>query len=177
MIIEASILVEAPPSVVFRFYEQLDHLRYVSAERRREWCAARGQRVEVGHEYEVHIHQGRHSILLRIRTIRIDPERLIEDEFLNWPLKGARHLQRFEPVNDGRATRVHEVNQWEPPWYAKTTVKKHEWEQTRFFEEKLANAKRVIETVYAARGDEAFSGGVASDAREAGVDPIIGDDA
>lgn len=175
MIIEASILVEAPPAVVFRFYEQLDHLRYVSAERRREWCGARGRSVELGQEYEVHINQGRHSILLRIRTIRIVRERCIEDEFLNWPLKGARHVQSFEAVNDGRATRVHELNQWDPPWYAKSAVKKHEWEQTRFFEEKLANAKRVIETVYAERGDEAFLGGVAEEAHALGVTPIVAD--
>ncbi|MEQ8277831.1 MAG: hypothetical protein RMA76_21375 [Deltaproteobacteria bacterium] len=176
MIIEASIVVEAPPTVVFRFYEQLDHLRYVSAERRREWCKAHDQRIDVGREYEVHINQGRHSIMLRVRTVRIDRDRCIEDEFLNWPLKGARHVQSFDAHEDGRFTTVHELNHWEPPWYAKPTVKKHEWEQTRFFEEKLANGKRVIEAVYAVRGDDAFTRSVVEEARAVGVDPVIDDD-
>lgn len=176
MIIEASILVEAPPEVVFRFYRQLDHLRFVSAERRREWCVHERVEANVGREYEVRIRQGRHAILLRIRTVRADAPHRIEDEFLNWPLKGARHIQSFEAKNDGRATLITEVNRWNPPWYARTAVKRHEWEQTRFFEEKLANGKRVIETVYASRGPEAFVTGVADEVAPFGIEPVVIDD-
>ena len=127
MIIEASILVEAPPEIVFRFYTLLDHLRYVSPERRREWCPRRNARIALGAEYEVNIHQGRHSVVLRFRTVRYEPGAAYEDEFLNWPLKGARHLQTFTGVNGDAATRVEDVNRWEPPWYARAMVKKHEW--------------------------------------------------
>lgn len=173
MIIEVSILVEAPPPVVYRFYSQLDHLRYVSPGRRREWCAERGLEVGLGREYEVNVEQGRHSILLRFRTVRAD-ESCIEDEFLNWPLKGARHLQRFEAQDD--ATFVTDMNRWNPPWYARSAVKRHEWEQTSFFKEKLENAKRVIEGVYREKGDAAFAEGIGADAESCGFEPVIVDE-
>ena len=48
-------------------------------------------------------------------------------------------------------------------------------EQTRFFEEKLRNAKRVIETVYRGRGHEAFLESVEADAVAVGITPAISD--
>jgi ligand-binding SRPBCC domain-containing protein len=176
VIIEVSILVEAPPPVVYRFYSQLDHLRYVSPIRRREWCAERGIEVGVGREYEVNVQQGRHAILLRFRTIRADGCACIEDEFLNWPLKGARHVQSFVPEDEKRSTLVTDLNRWDPPWYARSAVKKHEWEQTSFFQEKLDNAKRVIEAVYRERGDGAFVEGIGAEAAALGIAPVIGED-
>lgn len=172
MKLESSISIEAPPHVVFRFYAQLDHLRFVSPVRRREWCPRFGVALEEGAEYEVRIEQGKHGLHLRFRTTRFVPHSSLENEFLSWPLKGARHEQRFEARGGG--TLVSDVNFWVPPWYARGVVAQREDEQRRFFAEKLEKAKRLIEAVYARAGEAAFRDGIFEDAADVGIAPVIG---
>ncbi len=173
MRLEQSVLIGAPPEVVFRFFTQLDHLRFVSAERRREWCPALGLRLEVGASRDVRVQQGRHSVSLTFRTLRLDPPFGHEHEFLSWPVEGARHAQRFAAEDGGLATRVTDVAEWSPPWYARALVARHEAEQRRFFDEKLRNARALVEAVYARRGSAAFEGGIFADAADAGFAPVI----
>lgn len=176
MKLESTILIEAPVPVVFRFYRNLDHLRFVSPTHRREWCPARGLVLSEGTEQEVRVRQGRHGLALRFRTIRLDLHKAYEDEFLSWPLAGARHVQTFTEQNGGQATWVCDTNLWDPPWFARAIVSKHEAQQVTFFEEKLRNAKRLIESVYQKRGEEAFTQGIFSETEPLGIAPIIQDD-
>ncbi|MEM7676020.1 MAG: hypothetical protein AAF449_08455 [Myxococcota bacterium] len=170
---ESSITIEAPPMVVFRFYAQLDHLRFVSTEGRREWCPEPDQVRYRGGEFPVEIQQGRHRLGLRFRTLRLDIDRAYEDEFISWPLKGARHVQTFEPMRRGAATEVVDTNHWVPPWYARPVVARHIDEQRHLFAVKLGKAKALIEQVYALKGPEAFSDGIFTDAETVGVSPIV----
>lgn len=169
--LEAATVVDAPASIVFRFFQQLDHLRLLSAGRRREWCLQQGALLAVGVAHEVRIQQGRHSLLVHFKTLRLDPHRLIEDEFLSWPLKGARRVLALEP--QGAQTRVCESNVWDPPWYARGMVEKHEAEQRQFFVAKLNHAKQVIEAVYGVCGADAFLHGVLPDAVRAGLPLMV----
>jgi ligand-binding SRPBCC domain-containing protein len=171
--LEQSIVIGAPPEVVFRFFSELDHLRFVTSARRREWCPALGQRLEAGATREVRVQQGRHSLTLSFRTVRLDAPRAHEGELLTWPVEGARHAQRFVPENGGRATRVIDAIEWSPPWYARALIARHEAEQRRCFEEKLENARRLVEAVVARRGAAAFEGGVFADAADAGFAPVV----
>jgi len=166
-------MIEAPPEVVFRFYAQLDHLRFVSTDGRREWCPEPGQVRFSGGEFPVEIQQGRHRIGLRFRTLRIDADRAYEDEFTSWPLKGARHVQTFEPRRQGAATEVVDTNHWVPPWYARSVVARHIDDQRRLFAVKLSKAKTLIEQVYALKGSEAFSDGIFDDAEAVGIRPVV----
>jgi len=170
---ESTAVVNAPPDVVFRFYRYLDHLRFVCSQRRQEWCPATGLTQEEGQEYEVRLRQGRHEIKLRFRTVRLVPAAMVEDEFLSWPLRGARRTLRMKAVGDGQTTEVVEVNHWEPPWFARAAVKERSGEQQQLFDMKLDNAKRIIEAVYAARGAEAFRAGVFEDAAALGIAPVV----
>ncbi len=166
--------IDAPVEVVFRFYTWLDHLRFTTPSRRQEWCPDLGMRIEPGAEYDVCIKQGRHELTLRFRTVRYEHDRFYEDEFLSWPVKGARHLQSFESSDD--CTYVTDANIWTPPWYARALVHKNVDEQSAFFEERLTNAKRVIEAVFEQKGEDAFESGVFRDAEDAGIDPLISED-
>lgn len=174
MKIEARTFIEAPPSVVFRFFTELDHLRWVSAQRRREWCSSRGLRLRAGANYEIQVRQGRHAIGLEFKTTRYEVERLVEDECHTFPVKGAVRLLTCEPDQGG--TLVADMNYWDPPWYARAIVAKNEDEQRSFFAEKLANAKRVVEQVFRAHGEQAFTRGVAAELEALGILPVIKSD-
>lgn len=171
--LESEVLVEAPPAVVFRFYRDLDHLRFVCTERRREWCPEPGVMLAPGHEGEVRLRQGRHEITLRFKTVHYEQDMVLEDAFLSWPLKGARRQLVFHPRADGQHTRIHEVNVWRPPFFARAAVKERQDDQQSLFDQKLLNAKAVIERVHADRGDDAFSGGVWAEAAAAGIEPVV----
>ncbi|MCK6546955.1 hypothetical protein L6R52_13985 [Myxococcota bacterium] len=175
MKIDVHLSIAAPPPVVFRFYTMLDHLRYVCPERRHEWALERGAVVAVGREAEVRIQQGRHRIDVRFRTVQLDPDRSFEDEFVSWPVKGARHTVTLASTDDGRATELHNVITWDPPWYARPVVERHEREQRRFFALRQENAKRVIEAVYAIVGADAFRHGISEDCARAGIEPVVRD--
>lgn len=172
---ESAAVVNAPPEVVFRFYRCLDHLRFVCTPRRQEWCPNTGLTQEVGQEYEVRLRQGRHEIKLRFRTVRLVPHAMVEDEFLSWPLRGARRTLRMTPQGDG-ATEVVEINHWEPPWFARAAVKERSEEQQHLFDRKLDNAKRIIEAVYQARGADAFREGIFEDTSALGIAPVVAPD-
>jgi hypothetical protein len=170
---ESTAVVKAPPEVVFRFYRHLDHLRFVCTARRQEWCPNTGLTQEEGEEYEVRLRQGRHEIKLRFRTVRMVPGQVVEDEFLSWPLRGARRVLRMTPQGGGQATAVVELNHWEPPWFARAAVKERSGEQQQLFDMKLENAKRIIEAVYKARGEDAFQVGIFEDASALGIAPVV----
>jgi len=169
--IESSVHVEAPPSVVFRFFCLLDHLRFVCTERRREWCHATGRVQTEGSQHEVRLRQGKHEIRLRFRTVRLVPERLIEDEFLSWPLRGARRT--LELTAEGAGTRVVEINAWTPPRFVRTAVQNRTEEQQSLFDQKLENGRQLIEAAYELRGELAFTDGVFHDAERLGVSPVV----
>lgn len=166
-------IVEAPPEVVFRFYAQLDHLRFVSSEWRQEWCPELGLVRHSGGDYPVEIQQGRHRIVVRFTTLSMQTNRSFEDEFTTWPLKGARHVQTFEPARNGAATEIIDANFWEPPWYARSVVARHYDNQQQLFALKLFNAKQVIEQVFDVKGPDAFVEGIVQDAEMVGIDPLI----
>jgi hypothetical protein len=171
--IAIELVIAAPPSVVFRFFRMLDHLRFISPQRRIEWSPRRGAMVDPGSEAELRMMQGRHRITLRFRNVRFEADRLMEDEFVSWPLRGARHTQTFEPVEGGRKTRVESMTIWDVPWYLKKVLEPREVEQRTFFAERLANAKQIIEAVFAIRGDDAFVAGIFADADRIGARPVI----
>ena len=173
MRIESTITIEAPPEVVFRFFGQLDHLRFISTERRQEWCPESGCVRECGGEYPIEIQQGRHRLGVRFHTFSLQTNRAYEDHFTTWPLKGARHIQTFEPAHHGAATEVVDTNYWEPPWYARAVVARHIDDQQRLFTDKLRNAKRLIEQVFELKGPDAFVDGIFRDAELVGVMPLI----
>src|SRR5437763_1488877 len=79
----------------------LDHLRFISPQRRVEWCPRRGASIDPGTEAELKVMQGRHTLTVRFRNVRFELDHLIEDEFLSWPLRGARHTQTFEAAGEG----------------------------------------------------------------------------
>ena len=175
MRIETSARIEAPPAVVFRFFGWLDHLRFVSADLRQEWCPDRGIAVSEGGEYQIRLRQGRHGFTLRFRTVKVVENALYEDEFLTWPVKGGIHLVTFQAKNG--ATLVTDANIWSPPWYARAIVAKNRDQQTAVFQQRLGNAKRIVEAVYGVKGDRAFLEGIFGDATEAGFSPTVpGDD-
>lgn len=169
--IESTVHVEAPPAVTFRFFCNLDHLRFVCTERRREWCHATGRVQTEGSQHEVRLRQGRHEIRLRFRTVRLQPESLIEDEFLSWPLRGARRILELSPSGPG--TRVTEINAWTPPRFVRSAVQNRTEEQQQLFDQKLDNGKRLIEAAYALRGGLAFADGIFADAEALGVEPVV----
>ena len=171
--LESSITIDAPPEVVFRFYAQLDHLRFISTEGRREWCPETGRIRASGAEYPVEIQQGRHHLGLRFRTLTLRPGRAYEDEFVSWPLKGARHRQTFEPARNGAATEVVDTNHWEPPWYARAVVARHIDDQSALFTRKLTKAKELVERVFDIKGPDAFVEGIFDDAEIVGVAPLV----
>lgn len=174
MKVEARTIIEAPPGVVFRFFTELDHLRWVSAQRRREWCVDRGVRLSQGARYEIQVRQGRHAIGLSFKTTRFERDRLVEDECHTFPVKGAVRILTTEA--NGNGTQVADMNYWDPPWYARAIVAKNEDEQRAFFAEKLANAKRIIEQVYRTRGEQSFQNGVAAELEALGLTPVIKSD-
>ena len=171
--LESTIMIAAPPEVVFRFYAQLDHLRFVSTAGRREWCPEMGRIRACGAEYPVEIQQGRHRLGLRFRTLRLEVHRAYEDEFMSWPLKGARHVQTFEPARNGAATEVLDMNYWEPPWYARSVVARHLDDQRHHFASKLQNAKQLVEQVFDVKGPDAFAEGIFDDAEMVGISPQV----
>lgn len=175
MKIDVQLSIAAPPPVVFRFYTMLDHLRYVCPPRRHEWALERGVVISVGREADVRIQQGGHALNVRFRTVHVDPDRGFEDEFLSWPVKGARHVVTLDPTDEGRATELHNTITWEPPWYARPVVERHEREQRAFFALRQQNAKRVIEAVHAIAGPDAFRHGITDDCARAGIHPVVGD--
>jgi hypothetical protein len=160
--------------VVFRFFGWLDHLRFVSAELRQEWCPERGVAVAEGAEYAIRLRQGRHELTLRFRTIKVVENELYEDEFLSWPVKGGRHLQTFRA--EGSDTIVTDANIWSPPWYARAIVAKNRDQQTAVFQERLEKAKAIVESVYRSKGDKAFLVGIFDDATDAGFSPTVSSD-
>jgi hypothetical protein len=172
--IETSARIEAPPAVVFRFYGWLDYLRFVSADLRQEWCPELGVAVSEGAEYEIKLRQGRHGFTLRFRTVKVIENELYEDEFLTWPVKGGRHLQSFRAAE--RATIVTDTNIWSPPWYARAIVAKNRDQQTVVFQQRLDKAKRIIESVYRSKQDQAFREGIFDDATDAGFSPVVASD-
>jgi ligand-binding SRPBCC domain-containing protein len=171
--ISVKLSISAPPEIVFRFYTRLDHLRFISPRFRYEWCTKEGAIVAEGSESEVKIQQHRHKITVRFRTVRLEDERFIEDEFLTWPVKGARHTVRLEPSAGGTSTSLEDVIVWDAPWYLRRVLERYVDEQRRFFEERQANAKRIIEAVYAARGADAFRDGIFADAASVGIEPVV----
>jgi ligand-binding SRPBCC domain-containing protein len=166
------VVIAAPADVVFRFYTQLDHLRFISPHHRHEWCTKPGTIVALGSESEVRIQQHRHGLTVRFRTVRLEPNRFLEDEFLSWPVKGARHTVRFEPGPNG-STVLEDVIAWDAPWYLRRAIDRYLDEQQKFFEERQANAKKIIEAVFAARGAEAFREGISSDAESVGIEAVV----
>lgn len=171
--IAVELRIEAPPAVVFRFFRMLDHLRFISPRYRQEWCTRAGVVVGPGTEAEVRIQQGSHGITVRFRNVLFEPDRLIEDEFVSFPLRGARHRQILEPEDGGLRTLVRSVSRWEPPWYLRKLVERKELQQRQFFEERLANAMRLIEAVHALRGAESFGQGIAADAAAVGAVAVV----
>lgn len=148
----------------------LDHLRLVSPSRRREWCPLPGQRVAGGAIHEVCLQQGKHKIRLRFKTEVLTPNERIEDVFTTWPLQGARRLLMFtSDPGDAQVTLLTEIDEWKPPFLVKRLVDKRIDQQVDQFEEKLNNAKRIIETVYLAHGEDAFDQGVLSAAESVGL--------
>jgi hypothetical protein len=170
--IDVVVEIEAPPRVVYRFYTMLDHLRFICPPERHEWCTRPGVVLEAGIESEARIRQGRHAASVRFRTVRVDPDRGFEDEFVSWPLRGARHIVRLEAMSPTR-TRLENVITWDPPWYLRRLVDRHEAEQRAFFADRQENAKRIIEAVYRVRGEDAFASGIVGDAAAAGIQPIV----
>jgi ligand-binding SRPBCC domain-containing protein len=170
--IRVQLAIAAPPEIVFRFYTRLDHLRFISPRYRQEWCTSPGAIVALGGESEVRIQQHRHGVTVRFRTVRLEADRFLEDEFLSWPVKGARHTVRLEPGKNGE-TLLEDVITWEPPWYLRRTIERYLAEQQKFFEERQAKAKQIIEAVYAARGGEAFVEGIFPDAERVGIAPVV----
>lgn len=171
MKLESSALVEAPPAVVFRFFSRLDHLRFVCTERRREWCHATGRVQSEGSQHEVRLRQGGHEIRLRFRTVRLVPSLVIEDEFLSWPLRGARRTLELEARTGG--TWVREINAWTPPRFVRSAVENRAEDQQELFDQKLDNGRRFIEAAYAARGELAFEEGIFEDAERLGIEPVV----
>jgi hypothetical protein len=169
--LETDILIEAPVAVVFRFFADLDHLRWISGSYRREWCSTWSKQIQLDREYQIEVRQGRHAIALEFRTIRYELDRVFEDECLTFPVKGAIRQVTFTAERSG--TRVVDMNHWDEPWYARTLVAKHVESQRDYFVERLKNAKRVVEAAFVARGDSVFSRGVATELRELEVAPVI----
>lgn len=165
------VIVKAPPPVVFRFFCHLDHLRFVCTQRRQEWSPATGCVQVLGSSHEVRLRQGRHEIRLKFQTVRFEPDALLEDEFVSWPLRGARRTLRFVAETEG--TRVTETNVWTPPRFARTAVQNRSDEQQNLFDRKLENGKNLIEAVFSARGNDSFRGGIFEDARALGVEPVV----
>lgn len=173
MKVATSSRVLAPPGVVFRFSTQLDHLRFTSPRHRYEWCTTAGAVIAEGRESEVRIQQHRHGVSVRFRTVRLEPARYIEDEFLTWPVKGARHTICLVPVDGGAATDLEEVITWDAPWYLRRALDRYVDEQRSFFDERLAKAKRLIESVFAARGERSFEDGIFPDAARVQIEPVV----
>lgn len=172
MKIRVQLAIAAPAGVVFRFYRMLDHLRFISSRYRYEWCTSRGAIVDVGVESEVRIQQHRHALTVRFKTVRLEADRFLEDEFLSWPVKGARHTVRLVDGNNGETVIEDEIT-WDPPWYLRRAIDRYLDEQRKFFEERQANAKRIIEAVYSARGGDAFLEGIFPDAERLGIVPVV----
>ncbi len=173
MKVESAITIDVPPEVVFRFYAQLDHLRFVSTEGRREWCPESGRVRAPGEQYAVEVQQGRHRLGLRFRTLSLRAGRAYEDEFVSWPLKGARHRQTFEPAKNGAATVVVDTNLWDPPWYARGVVVRQLDHQRALFGRKLRKAKDLVEQVFDVKGPDAFAEGIFDDAELVGIAPFV----
>lgn len=173
MRIEVRLKIEAPPAVVYRFYTHLDHLRFICTTTRREWSPRPGIVLREREHAEVRIQQGQYSVTLRFETVRLSPDRLIEDHFSTWPVKGARHVVRLAPEDLGGATALENEITWEAPWYLRRMIDRHGAEQRAFFTERHQNAKRLIEAVYRLRGADAFLGGIPEDAAAVGVAPVV----
>lgn len=171
MNISIQVQIAAPPEVVFRFYTQLDHLRFISPRFRFEWCTEKGASVRLGNESEVRIQQHRHGITVRFKTTRLETDRFVEDEFLSWPVKGARHTVSLR--NQNGLTTVEDSISWDPPWFLRRVLDRYIDEQKRFFEERQAKAKTMIEAVYALRGAESFREGIFPEAERAGIEPVV----
>jgi len=171
--IRVHVRVAAPPHVVFRFYTKLDHLRFISPRFRHEWCTKSGAVVALGTESEVKIQQHRRSLTVRFRTVKLETDRFLEDEFISWPVKGARHTVQLKPSPEGRETELEDAITWDPPWYLRRVLERYVEEQKKLFEERQSNAKRIIEAVYAARGADAFREGIFPDAERVGIVPVV----
>ncbi len=171
MNISIQVKIAAPPEVVFRFYTQLDHLRFISPRFRFEWCTQRGAIVLLGAESEVRIQQHRHAITVRFKTTRMETDRFLEDEFVSWPVKGARHTVTLREKDGG--TVVEDVITWDPPWFLRRVLDRYIDEQRRFFEERQAKAKTMIEAVYVLRGAESFREGIFPEAELAGIEAVV----
>ena len=159
----------APPRTVFEFFTWLDHLELVSPSRRKEWCPTRGQRVAEGRSHEVCLQQGRHQLRLRFTTGVLIPAERIEDIFSTWPLSGARRTMIFSPVEGGTGeTIVVEKDAWTPPLLVRSLVGRRLEQQKDQFDEKLRNAKAIIEQAYVRFGPDVFSDGVITPAQAIG---------
>lgn len=176
MKIESQVRIEAPPRLVFEFFAWLDHLRLVSPSRRREWCPVPGQRVAEGTRQEVCLEQGRHRVRLSFVTEILRPAETIVDVFSSWPLHGARRILRLQAETPEHpappVTWVIEETEWSPPFLVRRLVDKRLEQQRLQFQEKLDNARLIIEKVYAELGSEAFERGVLEPARQVGFSPI-----
>src|SRR4029077_16815123 len=104
------------------------HLRFSSPKRRVEWCPRRGATIDPGAEADLRVMQGRNLITVRFKNVRFELDRLMDDEFVSWPLRGAHHTQTFEAIEGGEKTRVESVTHWEPPWYLRSMLARHERE-------------------------------------------------
>ncbi|MCB9655332.1 MAG: hypothetical protein H6729_14530 [Deltaproteobacteria bacterium] len=160
---------------MYAFYVHLDHLRYVSTRRRLEWCPEKGRIVAEGVEHTVRVQQAGHHIDLQFHARSVDPRAGYELEFMSWPLRGALHVHRLDALDGEGATRVTEIDEWKPPWYLRRIVDRNLDSQRALFQEKLENAKRLIERVYEARGATAFANGIHEDAEAVGVEPMVTD--
>lgn len=171
MKLESIVHIQAPPAVVFRFFCHLDHLRFVCTPRRQEWSPQTGRVQAHGSCHEVRLRQGRHEIRLKFKTVQMEAEALLEDEFISWPLRGAKRTLRFESTDT--ATRVCETNIWTPPRFVRQAVKSRTDEQQELFDQKLINGKELIEAAFQARGELAFTDGVIEEAQALGVQPVV----
>lgn len=176
MRIEAHVTIEAPPRLVFEFFAWLDHLRLVAPSRRREWCPIPGRRVAEGARQEVCLAQGQHKVRLGFVTEVLRPADCIVDVFQSWPLRGARRVLRFRAEAHGEHMRtlLTEETEWSPPTLVRRLVDKRLEQQRQQFQEKLENAKIVVERVYEALGEEAFDHGVLEAAARVGIRPDAG---
>ncbi len=171
MKLESIVLIQAPPAVVFRFFCHLDHLRFVCTDRRQEWSPQTGRVQSQGSCHEVRLRQGRHEIRLNFKTVQMQTDVLLEDEFVSWPLRGAKRTLEFEAT--GTATRVREINIWTPPRFVRQAVKSRSDEQQGLCDQKMDNGKRLVEAAFKARGDLAFTDGVIEEAQALGVQPVV----
>lgn len=174
MKIQASVTIDAPLELVFRFFSDLSHLRFVSSKRRREWCCGPRFQLEEGQSYAVCVSQGNHQIQLNFENTRLSPESGFSNRFMSWPLRGGIQEMRLEE-HAGKTT-VEEVNRWDPPWFARGIVERHRLEQRKLFESKLQRASQFIEAAYARAGDAAFLSGVEAEAVQLGLQPVVSPD-